>query len=217
MSSIEEKLTRQIVQKTSSRVTLAIIGSGAFTMTYIALHARAAVLAAVCAACSLVALLLVIRRSLGVRFLPDGIEELGRRGKSTFIAYADIDSLRRVGDEFVIETRGRTVRLGREGSREPYVADVLVELGDYLEKKVAEAQALAEDREAVEAFLASGAPAGDDYRSLPRPRSALEAVARSRVMPARLRARAAKALGEDVLEELSDEISNASESGRRRV
>jgi len=215
MSSIEERLTEQIVQKTSNNKALATAAAIAFLTMYVVMfipHVPAALVGGGFAA-AVIALFAVTRRPRGFRFLPEGIEELGRGGRSTFIAYADIDSVRRMGDEVVIVTRGRIVRLGREGSREPYVTDVIAELAAYLEANVAEARALAEDRETVVAFLARGAPTGDDYRSAPAPRSALEAVARSRVMPPRLRVEAAQALGE----ELSEEASNASENERRRV
>jgi len=215
MSSIEERLTEQIVQKTSNHKTLATVAAVVFLMLYVALfipHVPFALVGGGLAA-TVLALFIATRRPRGFRFLPEGIDELGQGGTSTFIAYADIDSVHRMGDEVTIVTRGRIVRLGREGSREPYVTDVIAELAAYLEANVAEAHALAEDRETVAAFLARGAPTGDDYRSAPAPRSALEAVARSRVMPARLRVEAAQALGE----ELSEEPSNASENERRRV
>ena len=214
MSSIEERFTRQIVRKTSNDKALAIVGAIVLFATYVVAafaHAPSAVLLGVLAG-SLVSLFIATRPSKGFRFLPDRIEELGP-SKPSAIHYADIDRVQRIGDEVVIETGGRTVRLAREGSREPYVTDVVADLEKYLQASVAEAHALAEDRREVVAFLARGVPTGDDYRTIAAPRSALEAVARSRVMPARLRVDAARALGE----EPPELPSNASETERRRV
>jgi hypothetical protein len=218
MSSVEEKLTEQIVQKSSNQEGLAIAGS---VIVFVAwglshVHVSAPVIVA-SLVCSVIALVAATRRSQGVRFLPEGIDLLGWRGKSTFISYVDISRVERVGDEVAIEAGGRVVRLGRDGSREPYVSDVVAELVTYLEANVAEARALADDREAVVAFFARGGPASEDYRHAPAPREALEAVARSRVMPARLRVDAANALGAATPEELAEESPNASENERRRV
>lgn len=218
MTPLEEKLTKQIVQKASSQKALAV-ATVVFIVTFGLLYIPHAPMAlvGVSLAASVLAFVLLIRRSRGARFLPDGIEVLERGGTSTLIPYTEIDAVRRAGDEVIIETSNRTVRLGRDGSREPYTADVVDELAAYLESNVAEARALAAAREAVVAFLARGGVAGDDYRSAPAPRSALEAIARSRVMPARLRVEAVQALGDDAPEELSVESSNASENERRRV
>ena len=223
MSSIEERLGEVIVHGTSKRdpmvlagVSMFVIGGG-FAIRGAPLLGGWAAFAGLLVALAgpVIAIVASTIHSQGVRFSHEGVELLERRGKSTFISYADISGVQRLSaNDVVITTAGRIVRLGREGSREPYVSDVLAELVAYLEANAAEARALAEDREVVVAFLARGAHAGDDYRHAPAPRSALEAVARSRVMPARLRVDAARALGADSPEEL-EESSDANE--RRRV
>jgi hypothetical protein len=217
MSPLEDRLSEQIVHKTSLRKGVAIASGLAAIVTYAlaAIHAPV-VLIGVGVVCIMASVVAATRRQRGFRFLPEGIEELGPRGASTLISYADIAGAQRVGDEVLVSVGGRVLRLGRYGSREPYVNDIITELVTYLEANIAEARALAEDRAAVVAFLARGGPTGDDYRHAPAPRSALEAVARSRVMPARLRVDAARALGEGG-EELLEEASNASENERRRV
>ena len=145
MSPIEEKLTEQIVQQTSNQETLAIAGAVIVFVAWGLSHVRVppAVIVA-CIVCGVIALAAATRRSRGIRFLPEGIEVVEPRGKSTLVSWADIARVERVGEVVAIETAGRVVRLGRDGSREPDVSDVLTELVTYLEANVAEARALAE-------------------------------------------------------------------------
>jgi len=142
-------------------------------------------------------------------FLPHGIAFV--KGE---LAYADITKVERAGKTVVVETATQSMRLEQDGSQEPFVPSLIDDLQKHLASKVAEVRALADERVVVTEYLRQGAESGVDYRHPPEPRSALEAIARARVMPVKLRIEAARALGDEELGvELSRELASSNEGG----
>jgi hypothetical protein len=152
------------------------------------------------------------------RFLPEGVVTthvgLGRPSwahpirpvPSTLLAYGDVETISRDTSAVVVNCGDKSMRLVAGSEEEPDHA-LLDDLYVYIEAKIAESRALADDRATVDVYLKESAAGGADYRHPAPPTSALEAIARARGMPMKLRVEAARALGtEESALEVSEEL-----------
>ncbi len=159
--------------------------------------------------------------STRLKFLPEGIlTEKAKTAPSrdsltrSLLPYGDIDTIVRDGSAVLVVAGNRSMRLLAGSEEEPDHA-MLADLQAYLESKVSEARALADQRATVSTYLRQ-AEGASDYRHPPAPTSALEAIARARGMPLQLRVEAARAIGEEAELEVSDELKLISPGRSRR-
>ena len=122
-----------------------------------------------------------------LRLRPEGITDVSRPDKVSLLSYADIDEVMYVNDVVSVRSGQRTLalQLGDSG-----LASMLHR---YLDAHVRAAHALADERRLATDFLVR-VDTAPDYRHPAAPSSALEAIARAKGMPLRLRVEAARAI-----------------------